>query len=137
MRVLGVDFGLRMLGFAACDEGEKIATPLPAVRVASVRDAPEAVAAVAVEVGAEAVIVGVPLGLEGEERRREIRRVERFARALRKISGLSVRLEDESMSTREAGERVAHSGRASRGRELHSGDIISGRIRSSGTTWSG
>ncbi len=47
-------------------------------------------------------MVGVPLGLEGEERREEVRRVERFAHALRKRSGLDVFLVDESLSSREA-----------------------------------
>ena len=110
---------MRRLGIAVSDEGETIATPLRALSVGSVREAPAAVAEVAAEVGAQAVVVGVPIGLEGEERRREVRRVERFARALRKVSGLPVRLEDESLSTREAEERASFSGRSARGRDLH------------------
>ena len=69
MRVLGVDFGLRKLGIAVSDEGSTLARPLRVLHVDSVREAPAAVAAVAAEVGAESVVVGVPLGLEGEERR--------------------------------------------------------------------
>jgi putative Holliday junction resolvase len=102
MRVLGVDFGLRRLGLAVGDSEGGIATPLRALRIDSVRVAPAAVAAVARAEGAEAVVVGVPLGLEGEERRPQVRRVERFARALRRETGLAVHLVDESMSTREA-----------------------------------
>ena len=59
MRVLGVDFGLRRVGLALSDERETIATPLRAVTVRTVRDAPAAVAAAAEEAGAEAVVVGV------------------------------------------------------------------------------
>jgi putative Holliday junction resolvase len=103
MRVLGVDFGLRRLGLAAGDTEGGVATPLRVLRIGSVRDAPAAVAAAARAEGAEAVVVGVPLGLEGEERRPEVRRVERFARALRRETGLPVHLVDESFSTREAG----------------------------------
>lgn len=110
MRVLGVDFGLRNLGLALSDPGEVLASPLRSLRVASVREAPRAVAAVAREVEAGAVVVGAPEGLEGEEDRAELRRVERFATALRRETGLPVHLVDESMSTREA------EGRSSRGR---------------------
>src|SRR2546427_8611058 len=102
MRVLGVDFGLRRLGLALSDPGGSLATPLRSLRVTSVREAPRAVAAVALEVEAGAVVVGVPMGLEGEEGRPEIRRVERFAKALRKETGLAVHLIDESLSSREA-----------------------------------
>ena len=119
MRVLGVDFGLRRIGIALSDEGATLARPLRVIEVASVRLAPEAVAAVAKEGEAGSVVVGVPLGLEGEERRREVRRVERFARALRKCSGLEVFLVDESMSTREAEEGAREVGRADRAPSLH------------------
>jgi len=103
VRVLGVDFGLRHLGIAVSDETAMLATPLRVLRIASVREAPEAVADAAEKAGAGSIVVGVPLGLEGEERRKEVRRVERFAHALRKRSGLEVFLVDESLSTREAG----------------------------------
>jgi len=110
-----VDFGLRQLGLALSDPAGSLATPLRSLRLSTVRDAPAAVAAVALEVEAAAVVVGVPLGLEGEEARPEVRRVERFAKALRKESGLPVHLIDESMSSREAEERVHRGGRGSRG----------------------
>jgi putative Holliday junction resolvase len=110
MRVLGVDFGLRQLGLAVSDPNGSLATPLRSLRISTVREAPAVVAAVALEVEAAAVVVGVPLGLEGEEARPEVRRVERFAKALRRESGLPVHLIDESLSSREAEER-AHPGR--------------------------
>ena len=114
-----MDFGLRKLGIAVSDEGSTLATPFRLLRVDSVREAPAAVAAVAAEVGAESVVVGVPLGLEGEERRQEVRRVERFARALRKASGLTVHLVDESLTTREAQEAARERGRSPGDRDRH------------------
>jgi len=119
VRVLGVDFGLRKLGIAVSDEGSTLATPHRVLRVDSVREAPAAVAAVAAEVGAESVVVGVPLGLEGEERRLEVRRVERFARALRRASGLTVHLVDESLTTREAQDAARQRGRSARDPDRH------------------
>ncbi len=107
MRVLGVDLGLRSVGLALSDPGGTIATPLRTLRLRSVREAPEAVAAAAVEAGAGAVVVGLPLGLEGEEERPEVRRAERFVRALRARLQLPVHAVDESLSSREAAERLA------------------------------
>ncbi len=107
MRVLGVDLGLRSAGLALSDPGGTIATPLRTLRLRSAREATEAVAAAAAEAGAGAVVVGLPLGLEGEEGRAEVRRVERFARALRARLGVPVHTVDESLSSREAAERLA------------------------------
>jgi putative Holliday junction resolvase len=109
VRVLGVDFGLRNLGLALSDPGEVLATPLRSLRIRTVRDAPAAVALVVREVEAGAVVVGAPEGLEGEEGRAELRRVKRFATALRRETGLPVHMVDESLSSREA---WAGSGRA-------------------------
>ena len=106
MRILGVDLGLRRIGLAVSDPTGTIATPLRALHVASVRDAPEAVARAAREVEAEMVVVGVPLGLEGEEARTEVRRAHRFVKALRPLLGLPVRTIDESLSTREGEARL-------------------------------
>jgi putative Holliday junction resolvase len=102
-----VDLGLREIGLALSDPGGTIATPLRSVRIAAVREAPEAVAGVAREVEAGAVVVGLPLGLEGEEARVEVRRIRRFARALRLLLQIPVHAVDESLSTREAGERLS------------------------------
>lgn len=102
MRVLGVDFGLRRIGLALSDPDERLATPLRTLRLTTVRDAPAAVGGAARVAEAGAVVVGVPLGLEGEEGRAEVRRVERFAKALRRETGLPVHLVDESLSSREA-----------------------------------
>jgi putative pre-16S rRNA nuclease len=113
VRVLGVDFGLRKIGLALSDEEARLASPLRALAVASVAEAPGAVAAAAREVEAGAIVVGAPLGLEGEEGRIELRRVRRFAQALRRATGLAVHLVDESLSSREAEERAgARSGPA-------------------------
>lgn len=119
MRVLGVDFGLRSLGIALSDEEKTLARPLRVLSIASVREAPQAVAEVADTSDVDTIVVGVPLGLEGEERRIEVRRVERFARALRKVSGRTVFLVDESLSSREAGERAREAGRDERDPALH------------------
>jgi putative Holliday junction resolvase len=97
-----VDFGPRQIGLAVSDETGTIARPLRTLRIQRVREAPEAVAAAVREESAEVVVVGVPEGLEGEERRPESRRVVRFAKAVRALTGVVVHLQDESLSSREA-----------------------------------
>lgn len=119
MRVLGVDFGLRSIGLALSDPGEVLATPLRSIRIASVREAPGRIAQIARESEACAIVVGAPLGLEGEEARPELRRVERLATALRRETGLPVHLVDESLSTREAEARVPPMRRARSGDTQH------------------
>jgi putative pre-16S rRNA nuclease len=102
-----VDLGLRAIGLAVSDPGGRIATPLRALRIGAIREAPDAVARVVHEVEAEVVVVGVPLGLEGEEARTEVRRVRRFAKVLRALLTIPVYSVDESLSTREAMERLS------------------------------
>ncbi|MGE5178950.1 MAG: Holliday junction resolvase RuvX [Bacteroidota bacterium] len=115
MRVLGVDFGLRKIGLALSDEEARLASPLRALAVDSAAEAPGAVAAAAREVEAGVIVVGAPLGLEGEEGRIELRRVRRFAQALRRATGLPVHLVDESLSSREAEEGAGAGGAAAPG----------------------
>jgi putative Holliday junction resolvase len=110
-----VDFGLRRIGLALSDEEARLASPLRSLEIRAVAEAPDAVASAAREVDAGAIVVGAPLGLEGEEGRVELRRVRRFAQALRRATGLSVHLVDESLSSREAEERAGAPGGA-RGR---------------------
>ena len=115
MRVLGVDFGPRQIGLAVSDETGFLARPLRSLTVPRVREAPEAVADVAREEEIDAIVVGMPAGLEGEENRPESRRVLRFAKALRAATGLAVHLEDESLSSREARGLPSGSKRNARG----------------------
>lgn len=99
-----MDFGPRRIGLAISDESGTIARPLRGLAVPRVREAPEAVAAVAREERAHLIVVGMPEGLAGEEARPEGRRVLRFVKALRAAAGIPIHLEDESMSSREARE---------------------------------
>ncbi|MEK7315088.1 MAG: Holliday junction resolvase RuvX [Candidatus Eisenbacteria bacterium] len=110
-----MDFGPRQIGLALSDETGFLARPLRSLTVERIREAPEAVAAVAREEEADAIVVGMPVGLEGEEHRPESHRVLRFAKALRAATGLTVHLEDESLSSREAREMPSVSRRGARG----------------------
>lgn len=68
MRVLGIDFGERRVGLAVSDPTGTIATPLPTLKRRRGKRPPLlALEDVAREHGVEAVVMGLPLDLSGDE----------------------------------------------------------------------
>ncbi len=101
-RVLGVDPGEVRIGLAVSDMSGSVARPLAVLRhVSRQKDAQEIARRAALE-GAERIVVGVPLdldGLPGPQARRALRLVE----ALRACTPLPVDTWDESFTTQAAG----------------------------------
>ncbi len=100
-RVLAVDPGEVRLGIAVSDPGGSIARPLTVIRhTARARDA-QAIADVAREQAAQAIVVGLALdsdGRAGPQARRALRLVE----ALRLVTDLPVETYDETGTTQAA-----------------------------------
>ena len=67
MKMLGIDYGDRYVGFAGCDSEEILAYPLCAVKVKSMREAVDAAADMAIKESAEAIVIGLPLLPDGTE----------------------------------------------------------------------
>ena len=65
MKILGIDYGDRYIGFAECDPDEIIAYPLETAKVKSMREAIDAAAEIAARDGAELIVVGLPLLPDG------------------------------------------------------------------------
>ena len=86
MKFVAVDYGLARTGLAASDPEGRLAFPLATLRLEDFTDRKAFLAALAeriAEAGAEAVVVGLPLTLDGEETMttRQIRNVtERLTR---------------------------------------------------------
>ena len=100
-RVLGIDLGSRRIGVAATDALGLTAQPRATLaRHGGLRDL-EAIAAAVREVGAERIVVGLPLDPEGAEGP-AARRARDFAGKLAMALRLPVDLVDESFSTVEA-----------------------------------
>jgi putative Holliday junction resolvase len=100
-RVIGIDLGSRRIGVAATDGLGLTAQPRATLaRHGGVRDL-EAIAAAVREVGADRIVVGLPLDPEGGEGP-AARRARDFAAKLASALGLPVELVDESFSTVEA-----------------------------------
>lgn len=99
MRVLGIDLGTRRIGVAISDSAETVATP-HAVIARSGDDLADwaAIGAVAHDLGAERLIVGLPLSLDGSTGPAAKRAFEE-AEALSTVTGIPVELYDERLTT--------------------------------------
>ena len=105
MRVLAVDLGGKRTGFAISDPQEKMALALPTL----VDVTPVDVARVAEEQGAEQVIVGLPLNMDGTEGPAALRALE-FIEDLKLHVDLPVLPWDERLSTVEGQARLREAG---------------------------
>ena len=121
-RILAVDWGERRVGLAVSDPRGIIATGLSTLEVRGLEDALTRVTAVAVETGAEAIVVGLPLlmsGASGEAARSAVA----FAESLRRRVSVPVDTYDERLTStiserrlREVGVRTGHArGRVDQG----------------------
>lgn len=96
MKRLGVDPGQRRIGLAVADGEVAIAVPFGTVRGGP--GGVERVAEVAREQGVDALVVGLPLKMDGTEGT-AARRARAFARELGQATGLPVFLWDERLTT--------------------------------------
>lgn len=113
-RRLGVDVGDVRIGVAVCDPDGLVATPLETV--AAGRDAVARLAALAEEVDALELVVGMPVSLNGREGPAAVK-VRGFAKGLREaVDPRVVRLFDERMSTMTADSLLREGGRPGRKR---------------------
>ena len=98
MKIMSVDFGDARTGLAMCDKTEFLASPIGVVHEKRFEHAVEKVAAAAIENKAEAVIVGLPLNMNGSEgQRAELCRT--FAAELSGKISVPVRMWDERQTT--------------------------------------
>jgi putative Holliday junction resolvase len=117
--VLGVDLGSRRIGVAASDRSGVLASPLRVIpRADDVAADHDALLAAAREVGADRMIVGLPLSLDGRRgpaARAVLAEVEQL-RARARPAGVEVDTYDERFSTvtAEQGLRDARVGRSKR-----------------------
>src|SRR5687768_16615813 len=112
-RVLAVDYGKVRIGLAVSDPLGHIAQPLRVIERPRRGSLVDAVVAVAREVEASEIVVGLPLRMDGTEGA-NARSTRDFADALRERSGLPVVLWDERLSTVEATRGMRQAGYTSR-----------------------
>jgi putative Holliday junction resolvase len=97
-RVLGVDFGDARTGLALSDAARFLASSIGQISPGGLDKTAEAVAAVAKEKNAVAIVVGLPVNMDGSEGPRAAR-TRKFAARLAEFTGLPVAMFDERMTT--------------------------------------
>lgn len=109
-RAIGLDLGSRRIGVALCDSAGTLATPYEVVRRSGdrARDHRE-ILRLADEAGAEAVVVGLPLSLDGSVGPAATAILDEVEE-LRVALGLPVVTWDERLSTVEAHRRLRAAG---------------------------
>jgi len=119
MRILAVDWGERRMGFAVSDETASIAFPLAVEECAGEKQRKRAVMGKMEETGAELLVVGLPLTMQGTEGE-SARAVRTFVESLRNSLAVPIVFWDERMTTDIAEKAARQSrprGRRSKGRE--------------------
>jgi putative Holliday junction resolvase len=125
-RTLGVDYGERRFGFAVSDPDGVIALPLRVVPVKDEEDALRQVAAQREETGADAVVIGLPLNMDGSLSR-GARNVLAFAEKLKARLTVPVHTWDERLSSRMV-ERMMIEADASRARRKKALDKLAAQV---------
>ena len=110
MKILAVDYGDSRTGLATCDRSEFLTTPITPQITVKARDKVAArVCEVAEELGAELIVIGLPLNMDGTEGDRA-RKSRKLAKTVEIWSGLPVRMWDERQTTCAAADLLDESG---------------------------
>lgn len=96
-RLLGVDHGDRRIGLALSDPIPMIASPLKTITVDDAQEAIEAIMEIVKEYDVVLVIVGLPIGMKGQETA-QTKHVKKFANDLIN-NGIKVTLQDERLTS--------------------------------------
>jgi putative Holliday junction resolvase len=97
-RLIGVDLGTKTIGLALSDVERRIATPLETIRRSKFAKDAARLAELAQKFDAAALVVGLPLNMDGSEGPRA-QSTRAFVRNFGKILPLPVALWDERLST--------------------------------------
>ncbi len=101
MRILGLDYGEKRIGVAVSDELGLTAQGLETVQRKNAAHDVERIGKIARETGAEKIVIGYPIRLNGEEGI-QCEKVKRFAGRLKAALSIPVVFQDETLTTKEA-----------------------------------
>jgi putative holliday junction resolvase len=102
VRVLALDYGSARCGVAVSDPSGTLATPLEPVLQPGTRKGLKRLTALVAELGAQRVVVGLPLSLSGADSA-QTAETRAFAERLQAVVPVPVELYDERFTTRLAG----------------------------------
>lgn len=98
MRILGIDYGDARIGLALSDETETLASPIGTYLSQSMRKDIDYIAAVAKEYGAERIVLGLPINMDGSFGPRA-EKTKSFGTVLERVGGVKVVYKDERLTT--------------------------------------
>ncbi len=107
MRYLAVDYGAKRTGLAVCDAGERVVSPLRVLQ--GQKDLVEKIRQIVVAESIEAVVLGLPLNMDGSQGP-QAKRVIAFAEQLRRHIGVPLHFQDERLSSFGAEEKLQEIG---------------------------
>jgi putative Holliday junction resolvase len=113
MRYLAVDVGDKRTGLAAGDDVVRLVQPVEVIQVPRGPALLDALARAVERHGPDALVVGLPLNMDGSEGG-AARSVREFGALLAERTRLPVHYQDERLTSFEADERMARSGRTHR-----------------------
>ena len=111
--MLGLDVGDRRIGLAISDPNGQVAVPLRTLHRTAQDGAVDAIAALVAEENVEAIVVGLPLRLDGSAGS-QAESVQEFVRQLLPAVNVPVTLWDERLSTVQAEHLLRRDGPSSR-----------------------
>jgi putative Holliday junction resolvase len=97
-RLMGLDLGTKTIGLALSDAERRIATPLETIRRTKFQADAQAMLALADRHGVAALVIGMPLNMDGTEGPR-VQATRAFARNLGGLTPLPIHFWDERLST--------------------------------------
>jgi len=98
MVIVGIDFGDARTGIAVCDKYEMMASDAGCIAADSYKKALVAVGARVQELGAELIVVGNPINMDGTAGWRSDK-CKAFARELSELTGIPSEMYDERLTT--------------------------------------
>ena len=127
MRYLAIDLGDKRTGLAVGDDGTKIVSPHGVVQTGDSEQRIRGVMQAIEEVGAEALVVGLPLNMDGTEGP-GAKKARAVAKVLEQRTGLAVHLFDERLSSAAADEQMSQSGLTHKQKKMRRDALAAGNI---------
>ncbi len=125
MKLLGIDLGLKRLGFAICDTELPMALAHKVVEVKRAEEIVPAILVVKEEVGAERLVIGLPLEMSGKAGKKA-KEAESYKTVL-ESKGVEVVLFDERL-TSAAAHSVLKKANLNRKKRMQTVDAISAQL---------
>jgi putative Holliday junction resolvase len=107
MRFLAIDYGMRRTGLAVCDAQETMAFPLTVIH--GQKDLVQRIEQIVASEHIDAIVVGLPLNMDGSQGP-QAQQVVAFAERLKRRIGIAIHFQDERLSSFGAEEKLQATG---------------------------